>query len=144
MNRNRKIKATLLKIAPSIFDKSQVLFAYLYGSYATGEVHPFSDLDIGVYVEKMSLREYLNLELDLSLEIDKGLSHNVSSEVRIIGILPLVVQGEIITNGILIYSRNEIARVDFETSVRKAYFDFLPTLRQYQKIYIEGEVPSKS
>ncbi len=49
-----KIKTFLLALAPDIFGNPPVLFAYLYGSYATGLVHPFSDLDIGIYVEKIS------------------------------------------------------------------------------------------
>ena len=135
-----KIRSTLLLVAPKIFDKHAVLFAYFFGSYARGSVHPFSDLDIGIYVEEMSLREYLKLELSLSLEIDEKLGHDVASDVRIINNLPLVLKGKIITEGFLIYSRNEILRVNFETSVRIAYFDFLPVLRNYQSAYVESIV----
>ena len=135
-----EIRSTLLLVAPKIFDKHAVLFAYLFGSYAKGLVHPFSDLDIGIYVEEMSLREYLKLELSLSLETDEKLGHDVDSDVRIINNLPLVLKGKIITEGFLIYSRNEIVRVNFETSVRIAYFDFLPVLRNYQSAYVESIV----
>ena len=127
-------------VAPEIFDKHPVLFAYLYGSYAKGLVHPFSDLDISIYVEEMSLREYLKLELSLSLEVDEKLGNGVVSDVRVINNLPLVLKGKIITEGFLIYSRNETLRVNFETSVRIAYFDFLPVLRNYQSAYVEDIV----
>jgi len=139
--RVEKIKNTLLMLAPDIFGKHPVMFAYLYGSYVTGLVHPFSDLDIGVYVEKISRRQYLKLELSLALEIDEKLGSGVASEVRIMNVLPLVVTGKIITDGILIFSGNETARVDFETSVRSAYFDFLPVIREYQNTYI-GDIVS--
>lgn len=134
----KKIKNTLLSYAPDIFSKRPVLFAYLYGSYAAGLAHRFSDLDIGIYVEKMSPRHYLGLELSLALAIDDKLGSKVASEVRIMNVLPLVVTGAIITEGILIFSRNEIMRVDFETSVRSAYFDFLPVLREYRTTYVES------
>jgi predicted nucleotidyltransferase len=130
--------ALVQKTAPEIFDQSQVQFSYLYGSYATGEAHPFSDLDIGIFVEKISAAEQLEIELSLALKFDEKLSHAVSTDVRIINTLPLAVQGEIITNGILIYSCNEIERVDFEKSVRKDFFDFSHVLRQYQKKYIRS------
>ncbi|NVM21518.1 MAG: nucleotidyltransferase domain-containing protein [Desulfobacterales bacterium] len=175
--RAEKIKSSLLKLAPDIFGNPSVLFAYLYGSYATGLVHPFSDLDIGIYVDrlaphkprplgrgqgelsenvyhpyreaptfragrlnKMSRRQCLELELSLALEIDEKLGSGVSSEVRIINNLPLVVTGKIITEGILIFSRNEAIRVDFETSLRGAYFDFVPVLRRYQSVYMQSIV----
>ena len=60
-----EVKGDLLLVAPKIFDKHAVLFAYIFGSYARGSVHPFSDLDIGIYVEEMPVKEYLKLELSL-------------------------------------------------------------------------------
>ena len=132
------IQNDLLRIAPRIFTSHPVLFAYLYGSYATGSVHPFSDLDIGVYVEKTSYRKNLELELLLSLEIDEKLGRRIESEVRVINRLPLVIKGQIVTEGTLIYSKDEILRADFETFVRSAYFDFLPFLRMHQRVYLDN------
>ena len=135
-----KTKNSLFQIAPKIFQKHSVLFAYLYGSYATGIVHSFSDLDIGIYIEGVPGEKHLELELSLSLEIDANIGSRILSEVRIINNLPLVVIGKMITEGTLIYSINENIRVDFETSVRCAYFDFLPVIQRYQKAYIDSIV----
>jgi hypothetical protein len=49
-----------------------------------------------------------------------------------------VILGKIITEGVLIYSRDEVVRVDFETSVRSAYFDFLPVIQNYHRTYIDS------
>ncbi|MBW2247643.1 MAG: nucleotidyltransferase domain-containing protein [Deltaproteobacteria bacterium] len=139
-NHIEKITNSLFAIAPDIFRSHPVLFAYLYGSYSTGNVHPFSDLDIGVYIDDVSDIKYLELELSLSLEIDEKIGSGVRTEVRIINNMPLVVIGNIITEGRLIYSINENVRVDFETSVRKAYFDFLPVIITYRNTYINSVV----
>jgi predicted nucleotidyltransferase len=57
-----KIKETLIKYANTFFGESPVLFAYLYGSYAVHQTHPFSDLDIAVYIEKpLTTRESMKL-----------------------------------------------------------------------------------
>ncbi len=136
----KKITNSLFAIAPDIFCSHPVLFAYLYGSYSTGNVHPFSDLDIAVYITDVSDIKYLELELSLSLEIDEKIGSGVRTEVRIINNLPLVILGNIMTEGSLIYSRNENVRVDFETSVRKAYFDFLPVIIAYRNTYINSVV----
>ena len=74
------------------------------------------------------------------MEIDTNIGSGVRAEVRIINNLPLVIIGKIITKGILIYSINEKIRVDFETSIRKAYFDFLPVIQRYQNAYIDSIV----
>jgi hypothetical protein len=51
--------------------------------------------------------------------------------------LPLVIKGQILSNGCLIFSANDSERVDFESQVRSAYFDFLPVIQYYQKVYLE-------
>lgn len=132
------IKRALASHAQHIFAAKPVLFAYLYGSFATGNVNPFSDLDIAIYVDKISPTKHLKLELLLALEIDEKMNSCVASEVRIINDVPLVIKGEIVTNGLLIFSKDEAARVDFETSVRRVYFDFLPVLYNYRNTYLEG------
>jgi predicted nucleotidyltransferase len=131
------LKEKLQKIASGIFEETPVLFAYLYGSYAKGLSHRFSDLDVGIYVEGLDTKVCLNLELSLSLRIDEKLGHVVQSEVRVLNHLPLVVKGRILADGELIYSRDEINRIEFETQIRKACFDFLPVIQQYQNAYRE-------
>lgn len=136
--KHNRIKAILRKFAPVIFEEHPVSFAYLYGSYAEGRAHRFSDLDIAVYSSKASIHGDLALELRLSLEIDEKLPEGTESEVRIINHLPMAVKGRIITEGELIYSRDDALRVEFETLVRKQYFDFLPALEAYQELYLES------
>ena len=131
------LREKLREIAAQIFEKTPVLFAYLYGSYAKGLSHRFSDLDVGIFVEEQDRKACLNLELSLALRIDEDLDHIVQSEVRVVNHLPLVVKGRILADGELIYSRDERSRIEFETQVRKAYFDFLPVIQQYQNAYRE-------
>lgn len=132
------LKQKLHEIATPIFEGTPVLFAYLYGSYAKGAPHPFSDLDIGIFVEGLSTRDCLRLELSLALRTDELLGHVVQSDVRAVNHLPLLITGRILTDGELIYSRAEDERIDFETQVRMAYFDFLTVSQQYQKAYRAG------
>jgi hypothetical protein len=129
------IKAKLVELAPEIFKDTPVLFAYLYGSYAGGSPHKFSDLDIGVFVEGLATADCLDLELSLALRFDERLDHVVQSEIRIINQLPLVVKGRLLTDGALIYSVAEGQRIEFECRVRQAYFDFLPILHAYNKSF---------
>lgn len=134
----QKLKANLINISPRIFVRHRVLFAYIYGSYATGIIHPFSDLDIAVYAELSSPGENLKLELLLALEIDQGLGQGVETDVRVINDLPLVMKGQILTQGELIYCRDDALRVDFETLARNMYFDFLSAIRSYERQYLES------
>jgi len=130
-----ELKQELYEIAREVFVGTPVLFAYFYGSHATGLPHQFSDLDIGIFVGDVNEKECLELELSLGLSIDEKLDHRVQSDVRILKYLPLVFVGRILEEGVLIYSRDEDKRIDFETRVRKAYFDFLPVIHQHREAY---------
>ena len=74
--------------------------------------------------------------MDLALQIDSILSDAPPSDVRIINHLPIAVAGQIISEGILIYSVDEDARVEYETFIRRLYFDFLPFIKHYQQEYL--------
>jgi hypothetical protein len=43
--KSAEIKNKINDIATDVFRDTQVLFAYLYGSYAVDQAHPFSDKD---------------------------------------------------------------------------------------------------
>ncbi|MFW6284083.1 MAG: type VII toxin-antitoxin system MntA family adenylyltransferase antitoxin [Desulfosalsimonas sp.] len=128
----KKLRST----APQTFAGYPVLFAYLYGSYATGCTHPYSDMDIAVYLKPQSAKKALDIELDLSLALDKALDHKIETEVRALNNLPLTFAGRIITEGLLLYCRDESERVEFEVQIRKKYFDFLPVIEQYHQEYL--------
>lgn len=123
-----------------VFAGYPTLFAYAYGSYATGTPHPFSDLDIGVYLEAEAMDRSLEIELDLALALDKLLEHSIETDVRCMNSLPLNFVGQILTEGMLLYSRDENSRIDFEVYTRKKYFDFMPVIQSYHKAYVSAAI----
>jgi predicted nucleotidyltransferase len=135
-----RVRKALSDRAPMLFNSGPVVFAYLYGSYARGDVHPFSDVDIGIYLEKMTPGEALNNELSLALEFDDILGSKTNVDVRSINTMPLMIKGNIVTEGILLYSRDDAVRVEFETNVRKKYFDFRRFINRYQKAYLSYSI----
>ena len=133
---NQGIKQKLISFAAEVFDSSEVLFAYLFGSYATGQFHSFSDLDIAVYTHSSSLRQQMELEMALALEIDSKMGKGPKSDVRSLRTLPLMVAGAVVTKGVLIYCGDNDARIEYETMIRKLYFDFRPVVQKYHQEYL--------
>ncbi len=87
-----EIKRSLIKI-------DNIIFAYVYGSFARGETHPFSDIDIAVYLKNPSAKEYLNIISHLPL-LDREI------DVRILNNAPPIFRYNVIKDGILLFCRD--------------------------------------
>jgi len=134
----RAIDTSLRTTLGAIFAKYPISLAYLYGSEAAGQATPLSDFDIALVMtdDVYKPKSHLTLELQVEEEIARicGIGN---IDVRIMNEAPLMVRGEVVTNGILLYSQDEVFRVDYETSTRSEYFDFLPIAVMHQEAYFE-------
>ena len=124
---------------PAILKDRPVMLAYVYGSIAEGCSLPSSDVDIALVwlpSNKQSPYERLNAELDIAAEIEEQTGIR-NADVRGIKDAPLKVQGQVLTEGQLLYSRDEDLRVEYEVYTRKRYFDFQPVLEMMRKGFFE-------
>ena len=120
MNREKVVK----KIQHLINKEPDVIFAYLFGSVATGNNRKDSDVDIAVYFSP----ELDKLErFDLRLKLADQLAVTLSSDVDLVDIIsaPLSLRHQIMREGILISERCKSERVSFEVYSRREYFDFV-------------------
>lgn len=125
----------LSKAATLAFENSPVIFAYLYGSRARGKFHAGSDIDIAVYYdEKKSCRISKELELALIIEKETGYS---PIDLRSLNSRPLSFRGNVIKEGIIIYSCNEIKRIRFERETMHEYLEYLPHLKKLSENYLK-------
>jgi predicted nucleotidyltransferase len=117
---------------PAILGKEPVQLAYLHGSSATGLTTPFSDVDIALVVGE-AIEPLARLRLILRVQValsDRCAIDN--ADVRVIDDAPLVFRGRVVTDGVLVFARDDGQRVAFETTTRMRYFDYLPIHRRLQ------------
>ncbi len=133
----KKVPATLTgQLRESLHNAEDISFAYLYGSAAYDPALSGGDIDIAVYLKPADTREYLKKEADLTAFLISRLgTHKI--DLRILNVLPLVLQYNILKEGILILSRDEIERVEFETSVMIRFFELKPYLDEYRQMLSE-------
>ena len=134
-----EVRSWLEAELPDILADKPVLLAYLYGSVAEGYALPESDVDVAlVFAPDHNLSAYqqfcMELGIAAALEAQSGWNQ---VDVRSLNDAPTMVQGTVLTAGILIYSADEDFRADYETLTRKRYFDFLPVARMMQRAYFE-------
>lgn len=122
---------------PAILQDRPILLAYLYGSTAAGCPTPLSDVDIAlVFTPDSRLDAYQRFMQELEIEVEIEQRCGIpNADVRSIDNAPLRVQGEVLTHGILLYSKDDGFRVTYEVRTRKLYFDFQPVLEMMREAY---------
>ena len=130
-----EIIARLKAGAAEVLSKYPVEIAYLHGSVARGCPLPDSDVDIAlVLTELPPAYERLQLELEIQAALEDACDLS-NLDVRTINYAPVMVQGGIIQEGILLYNRDKAHRIAFEVLTRKRYFDFQPVAKRLQQSF---------
>lgn len=121
---------------------------YLYGSTITGRLREESDIDIAILpLHSIADEEKLVLIAKIEGLVSKMLKEkSILREVSIVDLrgrfIPLTLQYKIVTEGILLYERNTVERVEFENALKRDYFDFIPYL-EYLRERKYGNLRSK-
>ncbi len=107
--------------------RSEILFAYIFGSAITSE-QP-NDIDVAVYLEDPDILEKNPLyDIRLSNAIEKAVKLPV--DVIIMNTAPDHLIHEI-SKGIIIVNKDDDMRVDFITLAWKKYFEMAPKRREW-------------
>ena len=117
-----------------LFQRKGVVLAYLFGSYARGEVRATSDIDIAVLLDRNKKELYPSY-----LELMLGIYETLGTErvdLLLLNGAPLTLQFEIISQGQLIYFRNDQELNTFEINVIRRFQD-TAYLRMVQNDYLK-------
>jgi len=98
--------------------RENVLFAYLFGSYAREKEKKGSDIDIAVYLSSASEDEFLKYKLDFKAELEEVFKKPV--DVVIMNTAPPLLNHEIFKEGVLI--KNTVPALLSDFRARNFYF----------------------
>lgn len=111
-----------------------VSLAYLFGSQVGGATGVMSDVDLGIVLEGV----------ENCLEVQSLLSHQLGKAVQPLPVdvillknAPIELAYAVIAQGICIYQRDTLTRVEFEAEVMSRYGDYLPVLRAQKRAILE-------
>jgi hypothetical protein len=114
-----------------ILEKRRVLLAYLFGSQATGQTGPLSDIDIAVYFdETLGNDERFDLRLVVLGELT-DLFKTDEIDLVVLNDAPPLLAHRIIKDGTLLFCGNDKLRVEHEVKVIMKYLDWKPYLDKY-------------
>lgn len=123
-----------------IFKKYDVAFAYVFGSFATGNFIKSSDIDIAVFLKSPeTARERFEIRLKLMAELGKILNREIDL-VIINDISSIFFKYVIFKEGHIIFDKDRDFRIDTECRTYSEYFDFQPFLEQYNKNFLNKKI----
>lgn len=130
---NQRVFTLIKKLRRPLEQDKDILFAYLYGS--SGNDHDLfgSDIDVAVYLKPSDLKEYVKKDEQLTALLVSQLRTD-KIDLRVLNALPLLLKYNILRDGILIFSRDECERVDFETAIMIRFFELKAYLDEYRQI----------
>jgi hypothetical protein len=109
-----------------------IVCAYLFGSLARGEDRADSDVDLAVLLAgepPATLEEGLGLSTAAALERSLGRA----VDLVVLNTAPVDLVHRVLRDGVLLLDTDAAVRIRFEVAARNAYFDLLPTLREYRR-----------
>lgn len=115
----------LQKVAECLSKDKRIIFAYLYGSQARGTMREDSDVDIAIYLENLDQDPLL--EEDISLKLENIL--HCSVDVRVINKAPSSFVNRVLKDGLLLLSRDDRKRIEFEREKLLNILIFSPLLK---------------
>jgi len=133
--KNQLSKIIIKKLLKDIFAKYPVEFAYLFGSMASGQAGPLSDVDIAVYLE-YHLPEKQQEEIIGALRSDIEKVLQMPDKIGLVLLneeLPPALERDIVYDGKLIYVKNDTARAYYETDVICRWLDYKPHHDRFMK-----------
>jgi predicted nucleotidyltransferase len=122
-------RAILGQIEAYLQGRPDILFAYLHGSFFSGD--RFRDIDIAVYL-KPPVPSSLQVELDMEAKLGKKVKR-YPVEVRVLNHAPLSFRYNVIKHGEPVSVADDDLRCDFVESTLSHYFDFAPFRTMYLK-----------
>lgn len=124
-------KNTLLisKLSAFLANRSEIRFAYLFGSVAKGTSGRLSDLDLAVFLDPsydFSTNNY-GYQSIMTAELSKLMAKKI--DLIILNNASTMIKYQVIKNGILIYSRSKAEHRSFHEKTIQQYLDFKPFLK---------------
>lgn len=113
----------------------EIRLVYLFGSQASGEVGPLSDIDLGVLLAPETPLARIRPQLESLLAAALA---GRPFDLIILNQAPIELAYAIIVQGKVLYERDRGERVEYEADVMSRYGDYLPYLRIQRQAILEG------
>ena len=123
-----------------LFAEKKILFAYFFGSRATGNATENSDYDFAIFFsERTSENERFKARCKLMSQVEAILK-KPSDVLSLNDTKGILLKFSIIKERKVIFEKNHSKRLDFEVKTMNDYYDFSPFIDEYNKAYLKRKL----
>lgn len=131
MTTKEKIKTKLIQLL-----NKEVVFAYIFGSLASGRIHRQSDIDLAVYLD--DFRGSLDDKLSFFGKVNAALDREV--DVIFLNDADIIITMQILANGELIINNDPSKEVLFKAAKVSEYADFKFSRQIIEQNMLTGQI----
>ena len=125
MIKNKKLPSNIEDLIPQavayLQSRTDILFAYLFGSFARDKHFPLSDVDIAVYFKEPSDVQEKKMEILGTLT---DILQTDEIDLVVLNRAPLPLRMKILENKKVVVDREPFLRHHYESLTMREYFDF--------------------
>lgn len=127
------------KLKEYLYQRDEIIFAYLYGSFAKGSENILSDIDIAIYIDESKKPESgtFGYRSELITELQSFVDRDI--DLIILNEVTNILAYNVLKDGKLLFTKSYKKRINFHEKVMKIYLDFLPT-RNIQDQYLKESI----
>ncbi len=114
------------KLLLSVFEKyrSQLVFAYLFGSTVKDNYTPLSDIDLAVFLFKEKERSYSDIKLSMHADLCRALKRNDVDLVVLNTTKNIILLDQIVNSGTVLIDTDSDFRLEYEQKILHRAIDF--------------------
>jgi len=116
------------KLKIFLSEEEHAVFAYLHGSFLSED--EFNDIDIAIFIDEKTAKKMVPIELEISLSLRLEKYLGLPVDVKFLNHGPLSFRYHA-TRGYLLFCRNDLIKEEFLCRAWSEYFDFKPVSRIY-------------
>lgn len=130
-----KKNKTINKIRKYLFDKEEIIFAYIYGSFL--ESNAYHDIDIGIYIDEKKVRVEDTFDYTLNIFAELSYYFGFPIDMKVINYGPLGFQKNVI-RGKLLFSKDERLREEWVEEISLKYMEYYELSKQFMEEVLNG------
>ncbi|MCC3145621.1 nucleotidyltransferase domain-containing protein [Halanaerobium sp. Z-7514] len=130
------------KIKEILSNRKEIIFAYLFGSFAENKENPLSDIDLAIYIDqnKKPQSGVFGYRSELIVELQAAVNRDI--DLVILNNITAAFAHDILKNGVLLINKSAQKRNRFHEKTMREYLDFLP-MYKVQSEYLTKRIKEK-